>query len=223
MAVDTDVTPASEAQPEVAAPAAVASAESPGDGYGSLTNTAGTPNVRVCPPKIGYYTRLISWIYDNSTTAHTLTPMIPIAKRFVASEAAAGQAVLKFDSIPVNTAGALLQSGDWFVVKDEAGIFGAYLVSSVSGLNVTVTASRGAAGGSGFINKIPAGRIIWFFGSPTTDHAKRGYTMKASTFTTFPTGNYCTTGGTHEPILVHDDNGTAAGTIVALSYANVVI
>ncbi len=222
MALDNDLSPQSEAQPDIVSPEANA-AESPGDGYGSLTNTAGTPTVRVCPPKIGYFTRVTSWIYDNAATAHTVTPMVPLEKCLVSTDAAAGQAVIKFDHIPTNTAGAKIASGDWFVVKDEAGIFGSYLVSSVSALAVTITASRGSADGSGFVNKIPAGRIIWYFGSPTTDHAKRGYTMKASVVTTMPPGNWCTTPNKHEPILVHDDNGTNAGTLTALSYANVVI
>lgn len=223
MAEDIDTSPQSEAQPDAQGPDQVV-AESPGDGYGSISNTAGTPNVRVCPPKLGRFTRIHTWLYDNAATAHTVTLMVPLERVLVSTDAESGQAVIRLNKMPIDSTGNLAAASDWIVVKDEQGIFGAYRISSISGLAVTIAVSIGTADGSGFTYKVPAGNVVWFFGAPA-DHAKRQYTMKASVVTSMPpaASGWATTPNSHEPILVHDDNGTNAGTIVGVNFSNPVV
>lgn len=220
MADKTDVTPQSEAQPDAVGVAA-AVAETPGDGYGSLTASSGTELLRVCPPKANRFTRVHSWIYDCGGTAHTVTLMVPVARVKVLTDAAAGQAVVKMSQAPVGTTGAKIAANDYFVVKDESGVFGAYRVNAVSGTSITIDVSIGSADSSGFVNKLIAGSFIWFFGA-TSLHSKRQFTMKASTVTSMPdaSNGWATSPGKNEPILVHSNNATAAGTLVGLSYSN---
>ena len=217
---DTGISPETEAQPD-AVTAAAAVAETPGDGYGSQTQTAGTEILRVCPPKAGRFTRVHAWVYDNGATAHTLTLMVPLDKTQVASDAAAGQAVIKLKKAPVDASGNKIAANDYIVVKDENGIFGVYKVASVSGTSVTITASIGAADGSGFVNKILADSAVWFFGT-TADHDKRNFTMKASAVTTMPDAinGWATSPNKFEPIVVHSNNATNAGILVGVSYSN---
>lgn len=220
MAADTDTTPQSEAQPDAVA-AAAAVVETPGDGYGSITASSGTELLRVCPPKAGRFTRVHSTVYDCSTTAHTLTMMVPLDKTQASTDAAAGQAVIKLKKAPVDASGTKIAANDYIVVKDEAGVFGVYKVASVSSLSITITVSVGSADGSGFVNKVLADAAVWFYGT-AADHSKRAFTMKASTVTTLPdaVNGWCTSSAKVEPIVIHSDNSTAAGTLVAVSYSN---
>ena len=220
MAADIDTSPQSEAQPDSVGVAA-AVAETPGDGYGSITASSGTELLRVCPPKQGRFTRVHSTVYDCSTTAHTLTMMVPLDKTQVATDAAAGQAVIKLKKAVADAGGTKIAANDYIVVKDEAGIFGVYKVSSVSGTSVTIATSIGSADGSGFVNKILADSAVWFYGT-AADHSKRAFTMKASTVTTLPDAinGWCTSPGKFEPVVIHSDNSTAAGILVAVSYSN---
>jgi hypothetical protein len=220
MADDIDTSPQSEAQPEAVA-AAAAVAETPGDGYGSITATLGTELLRVCPPKAGRFTRVHSTVYDCAGTAHTLTMMVPLDKTQVATDAAAGQAVIKLKAAVADASGTKIAANDYIVVKDETGIFGVYKVASVSGNSITISVSIGSADGSGFVNKVLADAAVWFYGT-AADHSKRAFTMKASTVTTLPdaTNGWCTTPSKFQPIVIHSDNSTAAGTLVAVSYSN---
>lgn len=219
MAKEEDVSPQSEATGEAATAAAADAA--PGDGYGSATAAADTVVVRVFPPKPGRLTRVNAWIYDNGATAHTITMLVPIQKVQSSTDAAAAQAVIKLKENPTNLSGLAIAANDWLVVKDEKGIFGAYRVSSVSGLSITIATSIGAAGASGFVNKILADTPVWYFGAPS-EHATRQYTMKASVVTTMPytESGWATSPAKNEPIIMHDNNATAAGIIVGVSYSN---
>jgi hypothetical protein len=220
MAADIDTSPQSEAQPDAVGVAA-AVAETPGDGYGSITASFGTELLRVCPPKAGRFTRVHSTVYDCGSTAHTLTMMVPLDKTQVASDAASGQAVIKLKKAPVDAGGTKIAASDYIVVKDETGIFGVYKVASVSGLSITITTSVGSADGSGFVNKVLADAAVWFYGT-ASDHSKRQFTMKASTVTTLPDAinGWATSPGKFEPVVIHSDNSTAAGILVAVSYSN---
>lgn len=211
--------PSSEAQPD--AEGGRSASSTPGDGYGSKTTSAGTEFMRVAPPKAGAYTRINSLIYEAGATAHTVTMMVPIRKVKVATDAAAGQAVIRLSAVPVDLDGNKIAANDFLVVKDEAGIFGAYKVASVSGNSITITTSVGSADGSGFVNKVLANSAVWFYGA-TGDHPDRQITMKASTITTLPdaANGWATTSGRFEPIIVHSNNATNAGTLVAVSYSN---
>lgn len=221
MADTVDTSPATEAQADVAGPEQAAAAESPGDGYGSATAAAGTEILRVCPPKLGRYTRVVSAQYDCGSTSHVLTLMVTLDRVQVSTDAEAGQAVIKFNKAPVDSSGNKIAANDYFVVKDEMGIFGVYRVNAVSGLSITIDASIGTAGASGFTNKVLAGRNVWFVGA-AADHAARQFTMKASTVNQLPhvpTG-YATSPAAFEPIVVHSNNATNAGILSFVTYSN---
>ena len=183
------------------------------DCYGSLTQTAGTVITRVIPPRSDGRACVGSWSYEAAATAHTLTLMTCQSKTTVASDAAASQAVVAFANLPVTYDATLLAANDWCILNHEDGSFGAYMVSSVSGSNVTFS--------SNLSQKVKAGTVIYFMGAPA-DHSSRAFTMKASTTTTFIGGDFrvraAAAPNINEPILVHSNNATNAGTLYYLNF-----
>lgn len=183
------------------------------DSYGSLTQTAGTEITRVIPPNPDGRGCVGNFRYEAAATAHTLTMMTTIMTVKCASDAASGQAVLALDQMPVTPDATIVAAGDWFVVQHEDGTWNAYKVSSVSGLNITMTGN--------FSGKVKAGSSVHFMGAPA-DHSLRQFTMKASTTTEFDAGDFriraATGSAKNTPVLVHSNNATNAGTLYWLSY-----
>lgn len=183
------------------------------DCYGSLTQTAGTVITRTIPPNSGGRA-CIGWLsYDCSTTAHTLTVMVAMSEVAASSEAASGQAVVNLSSIPTAFDGSILAANDFMIVQHEDGSWNEYKVSSLSGLAVTFS--------SNLTGKVLKSSRIFFMGAPA-DHTTRRFTMKASTITTLVGGDFRIHFGAstlpNQPLLVHSDNSTAAGTLTGLAY-----
>lgn len=183
------------------------------DAYGTLTQSAGTEITRVIPPNPDGRACVGNFRYEAAATAHTLTPMTTLQTLACASDALSGQAVIAFDSLPITPDGTLIAASDWIIAQYEDGTWVPHKVSSLSGLNVTVSAN--------LTQKILAGSKIHFMGAPA-DHSLRQMTMKASTTTDFLAGDFrvrAATGSAKDtPILVHSNNATNAGTLYWLSY-----
>ena len=219
MAVDTS--PASEA--DQATPITELTATNAGDCYGSITATAATPLLRVAPPKFGLRTS-VDWLqYDNLAAAvQTLTMMVRQDWTKVAAVAAAGQAVINVEDALYGVDGGIIAADDYIITQNKDGVFVAYKVTSVANLTaITITASIGDATGSGVGVEILPGAGVFFMGAPA-DHAKRQYTVKASTLQDFapPGGGLCVTPGDNEPILIHSGNGTTAGYMTGPRYTH---
>lgn len=215
-----DVSPATQALTVIPYAGAELAAVQPGDSWGTTTASADTAIAVVAPPREGRFTKIKRVLYENGATVHTLTCMVSQKEVAVVTEAAAGQAVVKFSNIPTLLDSAIFAAGDFFVVQDELGIFGAYIVTSISSNSVTITASVGSAGASGFTNKILADSPVWIVGAPA-DHPKRQYRMKASGDTEY--FDLATSPNVNQPIVVHSNNITAQGYIKQMTYENPVI
>lgn len=182
-----------------------------GDSFGSKTATADTAITRLIQPHPVKLSHAGAWSYKPGATAHTLTFLIPVATTTVTTDAATGQAVLAFAAIPTAPDGSILAAGDWVAVQYPDLSWGEYKVSSVSGLNITMTANFAAV--------IRANTTIYYFGAPG-DHANRQVSLVASVEQSGPASGYsATTPAIGQPILVHADNITAAGTLRFLNYS----
>lgn len=214
-----DSSPQSQADSSVA-PASQTS-ESPGDGYGSATATAGTEIVRIVPPKSNRYSRVDGFIYDCSTTAHTVTCLVTLDETTVVTDAASGAATIKVANLPSAQESGAIAASDFIVTQNENGTYVAYKIASLSGSTLTVTTSVGDADGSGLTVKVLADAPVYFMGAPG-DHAKRQFTMVASTRnnTLPPRGYVAMSVIKNTPILVHSNNATAAGVLTGPFYSH---
>lgn len=183
------------------------------DCYGSVTQTAGTAITRVIPPNSGARACLGNFKYVPAATAHTLTAMVVVQTLSVTSDAASGQAVVPISSIPTSFDGSILAANDWLVLQYEDGSWAAHLVSSLSGLNVTVSANLTA--------KVLKDSVAYFMGAPG-DHTTRQFTTIASTSYDFIASDFRIRAATsplpNQPILFHSNNATNAGTLHHMSY-----
>lgn len=214
-----DSSPQSEADSSIV-PANQTTSE-PGDGYGSLTASAGTAIVRVIPPKAKRYSRADGFIYDCAATAHSITFMPTLAETTVVTDAAAGSATIKVTNLPAATESGAAAAGDFIVTQNENGTFVAYHIASISGSTITVTVSVGDADGSGLTVKVLADTPVYFMGTPG-DHTKRQYLMVASVRNTvFPPRGYVAMGVVQNtPILCHSNNATNAGVLTGPFYSH---
>lgn len=181
------------------------------DCYGSKTETAGTAITRVIAPRPGGKAVISSFQYSTAGTEHTITIMTTLADKTVSSDAAASQAVVSLNAIPVAPDGSVLAANDFLVLQYEDGTWNAHKVSSLSGLDVTLTANLS--------KKVLKGTRAFFMGAPA-DHADRQFKVAASKDMTFAdaavgVGSSSRTG---EPIMIQSDNATAAGNLRHVAY-----
>jgi hypothetical protein len=183
--------------------------EAPGGTFGKKTETAGTAIVRVIPPKPVRQARVRALWYDNAGTAHTITLMRPLSSSTASVAADAGQTDITVNSALPDAGGNPPAAGDLVIFKDVTGAWDYGEVSSYSNLVITLTAN--------LTSQIPAGNTIYFMGAPA-DHADEGqFPAKASVRTVLENILF-TTVNTNQPILVHSNNGTAAGTLEMVTF-----
>lgn len=182
------------------------------DCYGSVTQTAGTAITRVIPPSSGGRACVGNFKYVPAATAHTLSFLVPLSTVAVGTELASGGTTLTLSSVPTAADGSILASGDYLVTQYEDGSWAAHLASGLSGLVVTIGATT---------QKILKGAVVYFMGAPA-DHSTRQITTIASTSYDFIASDFRVRAATsplpNQPILVHSNNATNAGTLHHLSY-----
>lgn len=182
------------------------------DCYGTTTQTAGTAITRVIPPKATGRACVGNWKYTAAATAHTITMMVTLAQTTVASEAASGATTVTLTTIPTAADGSILAANDFLIMQYEDGSWASFLVSSLSGLVVTVPA---------LAQKILKNSVAYFMGAPG-DHASRQFTVPASGTYDFIASDFRIRAATGllpgQPILVHSNNATNAGTMYHTSY-----
>lgn len=202
---------------------------------GNITNqtaTAGTAIMAAVPPSenLRLKTRIMGLAYISAGTAHTLTIMKALAKTSLTAAAAAGATTINVASTTFGAAQTLAAS-DFAVIRLQVAtgyIYQLLAVSGVSTLALTVTALETAA---------PSGSPVWLFG--TASEANAGLDVLKPTISTktqynFGDGGVSTSGyraevtnviytrsGRGDPLIVHSDNATAAGTIENIAYAHV--
>jgi hypothetical protein len=183
---------------------------------GYQTATADTLINCLVPPKEGLYTRITTLVYTSGTTAHTLTVLRALGKTYLAAEAAASQAVLTLREQPVS--GNSVAANDYLVWQNTDGSYTFGLVSSASGLTITM--------GSSLSKAAAAGRPVWMMGVLADTHPKDGFAHPqlrgvASTRVTWAddVAGVVQSVGANEPLLVQSNNATAAGHLEQVSGA----
>lgn len=183
------------------------------DAYGSKTATAGTEITRTIPPRPLARAKASGFVYTAGANLHTLTFQVTLAKVAMSTDAASGQAVIALTQIPSAPDGSLIAASDWVIVQHEDGVWTEYKVSSVSGLNITLTAN--------LAKKVLKNTVVYFMGAPA-DHVDRQYTINASQTLSIYGGDVrvciATALNDNEPILANCDNVTAAGKLQWLAY-----
>lgn len=194
-----------------------------GNGYGNLTQTAGTKIRYLVPPFPGAVSRITKVVYTAAGTAHTLTFLRPIGRTTAAATGAAGQANVSFAAEP--GAGAnILAANDNVAIRETDGITRNYLVSSVPGAYPgTVVLTTNLVAG------VVSGSKIWNLGvetdtDPATGLAHPALAGTASVTSTYQDSDGGVVGGTaqDDPILFSSNNATAAGTLNHLTHSNTV-
>lgn len=182
-----------------------------GDGYGSLTQTAGTAITRVVPARGGEWGYVSGWLYRPAATAHTLTHLTSQDQVIVDTDAASGGTTITVNRLPIAFDGGVLANTDWLIVEDENGYQIAYLLTSVNGNVLTVPTLS---------SKLLADSRVWLMGTPS-DHANRQILTVANADNTFygnRNSRAAISSAKNTPILVHSDNATNAGNLKWLTY-----
>lgn len=180
---------------------------------GKKTASAGTAIMAVVPAIPKMTAHLINVTYNCGATAHTLTLMKPLEPALELAEDIAGSGT-GLELVAQPSSGNIANS-DIVVIQLDNGDFHASLLSSVDGLTATVSALPSAAS---------AGNKVWTFGA-TSEAGHSALTMVASK--SHPENTYPQTGqtvlfsagGVFQPLIVHSDNATNAGTIENLEAA----
>lgn len=192
-----------------------------GFGVGSVTATAGTVFTAVVPPggsrdKV----RISKMIYTAGNTAHSVNVLRCQHKSVTTAAAAASQADIVLDDVTTidnpngSTSTETLAASDWLVIQHSDGSFGAYSVSSVSSLTVTLS--------SNLVKAVASGAAVYKMHELARPASASGF--PAQVF--LPPASATTTIGSEyaestlvvsrfgEPLLIHSNNATHAGTLV---------
>lgn len=202
--------------------------------YGGFTNgkstqAAGTVINSAVQPRKGGFARVTTLRYNNGGTAHNGTWLRCLGRTKAAAVGAAGQPVVSIaadsgvttgfsnNGVPIVNANAI-SAADTVMIRETDGIARPYIVSSVAGLAITLTANLAAG--------VNTTSDFWFFGiladtDPRTGTAHIVANLPASAITIYAddTGGVCAAIGQDEPILFQSNNVTAAGTVEQLSGA----
>lgn len=182
-------------------------------GYGAVTQTAGTVITRTVPPARNAYTHITCVKYTAAGTAHTVTVMRPYGKTTLSSAALAAQAVINLTADSGVTPPGAIAANDYLVIEKPDGTYHTAVVSSVAALAITLTANVPTGG-------FASGATVWFMGAPA-DHVDALFSGIASATTTYSedVGSIRATLNKYEPMIVHSNNATAAGTLQQVSAA----
>lgn len=186
----------------------------------SATAAFGTEIWSVVPSYQSMIPRIQSIVYTSDTAQHTITVMRAVATTVANNRASASQAVIEFSNIgamtnPNSSVKENVAANDFVVFVDDDGKQVADKVASVAGNNVTMT--------SALSTPVPEGAKIYIFGEvgrathlqfspPVSTTATLNVLAQGGIPGQLDTNNI--TGEGH-PMIVHSDNVTAAGTIVA--------
>ena len=190
-------------------------------GVGSVTATAGTAFTAVIPPGGSRdKTRITKLAYTSGGTAHALNILKCQHKTAATSAANASQADIVLDDVSTvnemdgGTTTETLAASDWLVIKHADGSFGAYSVSSISGSTVTLA--------SNLVKAVEAGAPVYKMYETSRPASGKGFPAQVlrptvSVTTTFGSENVeaaVAVSNFGEPLLIHSDNPTAAGTLL---------
>lgn len=190
-------------------------------GVGSVTASAGTAFTAVIPPGgPREKARITKLIYTAGNTAHSVNILKCQHKTMTTAAANASQADIVLDDLTsVDQANGVLTTetlaaSDWLVIKHSDGTFGAYSVSSVSGSTVTLS--------SNLVKSVDANATVYKMHELARPASGKGFPAQvlvppASATTSIGSENphaAVAVSRFGEPLLIHSDNSSHAGTLV---------
>ena len=186
--------------------------------FGVHTENAATPINSLVPPRRNCHARIKRVNYTPGATSHTLYAMRPLARTTASAAASASQAVVNLTADPgTGTVAGGIAANDWCVLELADGTFQLNKVASVATLAVTFTDNLSAA--------MVSGARVWFLGAPANGHAT--FSLPTGSTTTLPADasgssnmlgtDLAGTDGPDEPLVLHIDNVTNAGTLNSAS------
>lgn len=190
-------------------------------GVGSVTASAGTAFTAVIPPgSVRERARITKLVYTAANTAHSVNILKCQHKAIATATANASQADIVLDDLTSvdqangTTATETLAASDWLVIKHSDGTFGAYSVSSVSGSTVTLS--------SNLVKSVDANATVYKMYELARPASATGFPAQvlrppASATTSIGSENVeaaVAVSGYGEPLLIHSDNASHAGTLV---------
>ena len=181
-----------------------------GSSVGNFTESAGTVIDALVVGKPGFRTRIPTLKYVSDSTAHTLTIMRVLGDTTLSAAAASGQAVIDIVADPGSIA-----ANDYVVLEDNEGAQHLRKVSSVSTLEITLTANVPSA--------LNAGNKMYFLGIVgDTGHLRLLPTVSVTTTYQDEVVGIAENLKKGEPLVVNSTNETGAGTIelVTSAYTN---
>lgn len=192
------------------------------------TQIADTIITQLVPPLKGAFTGITRLAYTNQGTAHVLTIMRPLNWTTFSADAASGQAVVNVVVNPgayatswkygrpgatPSVADNLVAANDWVVYELPDGNYVLDTVASISGLAITLTTNVPTGG-------VKNGGRLWCFGvttdlNPQTTVAHTQFPLPVSATTVFANKNdvFYRSLNKYDPLILHSDNATAAGTL----------
>lgn len=192
-----------------------------GNGFGRLTQTAGTKIVRGVPPRTGCFTRIIKLVYTAAGTAHGVTVLRSLGRTRATAVAAISQADLVVAADP-GPSGNGIAANDRIAIRHAAdGVTRFYTVSAWNSGTRTITLS------ANLTVAVAVGDHVWMMGVEADTDPKQGEAHPvlrgvASVTSTYEDREVGVVGSnaTDEPLLIISDNATAAGTLEQVSYAH---
>lgn len=201
------------------------------DAICNVTAAAGTIFTACIPPRTGARAQVRNFRYTTGATAHNVTMMVPLSRTTVAVDAAAGATTVTLASMPAYPDGTTPAANDYVVLQFADGTWTGMIFSAVSGNTLTVAALaqavNAAAPAANIGGVVMTGRA-YLMGAPGTagDHPRRVFVIPAIG-TLPPTdiyhGIWATSLQNGDPILIHSDNATNAGTLSWCNYSYVPI
>lgn len=179
---------------------------------GPATASANTVIVVTVPPRRHRWTRIMSLRYTSTTTAHTLTCLMALGSTTLAAAASAGQALVTLTADP-GPVGNGIAAADYLVFEKPDGTVHTDTVSAWNSETKVVTLTNNVPTGGFAI-----GAKCWFHGvagDQTSDQVATIANTVLSLSQDF--GALHSPGGVYEPIVIHSNNGSNAGT---LNHAN---
>jgi hypothetical protein len=186
-----------------------------GDGYGKLTQTAGT-RIRLLVGGVGgLFTHLNNLRYTSAGTAHTLTIMRDASVAKAASALAAAGTSLVVDTALTDGDGNAIAASDVVAVKLNTGEWHLSVVTSWTANTKTIVLTTAIPAGKSVLKGAP---VACYGVAGDTFHASRQLLPAVSVTTNYPVVSgddvsLCRSRSPGVPLLIDSDNPTAAGTL----------
>lgn len=195
-----------------------------GDGYGKLTQNAGTRIRRLLGGVGGLFTHLLNMRYTDSGTAHTLTIMRGASRaKTTAAVAAAGTSVVVDTALTDGDANAIA-ANDCLGIRLDNGTWHFSTVSAWDSTTKTITLNTAVPTGRSILK---GAAVVCYGVAGDTYHSNQQFTGgSGASATNFPPANtpdvsLVRASYPGEPLLFDSDNATNAGTLnnIEVGYA----